>query len=153
MIYGRFLIVAACCLVSCQTGSVKEGLFEAHYSSSTSRVELVGLQLKVTRLEHEFANPVSAVPSSTKAVSQTALLKEEDLNPLKDAVRNSGFLRLPLSCGAPAGERHYPYTVRIVTDSGSHEVVYRSNPSFPDCPKAFHDVEGALLALTAKAAK
>lgn len=145
-------LIVALCLLSCKTHAVKEDLFEAYYSSSTSKISVAGLDLTVTRLEHEYANPVSAVPSATKATTQRAVLKEEDLKPLKDSVRNSGFLRLPGFCGAPAGERHYPYTVRIVTGAGPHEVVYRSNPSYPDCPKAFHDVESALLALTAKAA-
>lgn len=138
------LAVLAC------TAPVRVAALEAHYSSTSSRISVDGFSLTVVRMEHEYANPVSAVPSRTQTFSSTAVLALEDLRPLEHTIRTSGFLQLPSSCGAPENERHYPYTIRVRIDGKVHEVTYRSNPSFPGCPGAFHDVERSLQALASR---
>jgi hypothetical protein len=139
-------------IVGCGT-PVRESAFHANYSSTSSRISVDGLALTVVRLEHEYENPISAVPSRTEAHTKTVMLASKDLMPLKEAIRSSGFLALPAFCGAPEGERHYPYSIRVQIDGQAHEVVYRSNPSFPGCAKAFHEVEKLLQSLAAKAAE
>lgn len=137
----------------CRSGTDHASLFSVRASSTNSRIIIEGRSLTVTRLDHTYDNPVSAVPSRTEAHTQTAVLEEADVLALKDSIRNSGFLSLPSSCGAPQAERHYPSSIQVQMDGKSHEVIYRSNPSYSDCPRAFHDVERALELLSAKAAR
>lgn len=138
--------------VLCRSASSGETAFSVRASSTNSRIVVEGRSISVTRLDHTYANPVSAIPSHTEAHTETGVIEEADLLALKDSIRRSGFLSLPSSCGAPQNERHYPSTIQVQMDGKIHEVVYRSNPSYPDCPRAFHDVERALQVLGAKSA-
>ena len=56
------------------TAQVRQTAFEAHYSSSSSRISVDGSNLTVVRLEHEYDNPVSALPSRTEAITKTVVL-------------------------------------------------------------------------------
>lgn len=144
----RRLIIVLMLLAACQSASVRSHL-AVFYSSSSARISLEHETLRVTRLSHEYSSPVSAVPSSTHAFTSEYPVTSKDIEVLRAALQK-GFFELPEACGAPAGERHYPYTIRAEMDGRRKEVVYRSNPSFGRCGEAFHRFEKALLDLAAE---
>ncbi|MCE9597813.1 MAG: hypothetical protein K8S54_07585 [Spirochaetia bacterium] len=121
------------------------------YNSSTLRINIEGSALLVTRIEQEFANPVSAIPSGTKATTMQGLLTPEQLGRLTRTIQNNGFMKLSAAYGAPEGQRFYPYRIEACINGETKQVLYRSNPAYESAPNAFSEVEKLLIDLTAAA--
>lgn len=138
-------------VLSCSSQTRQANRLHVSYSSSTTRIVVEDSMLIVTRLEHEFANPVSPVPSKTTATSMQGGLTEDQLTRLRNTIKKNGFLGLNATYGAPEGQRFYPYRIELSIDGQAKSVLYRSNPAHESAPRPFSELESLLNELTAVA--
>ncbi|MBL8018323.1 MAG: hypothetical protein JNM27_01540 [Leptospirales bacterium] len=145
------IFLSALLVVSCSSQTRRANRIHVSYSSSTTRIVVEDSMLIVTRLEQEFANPVSPVPSSTKATSMQGGLTGDQITRLRNTIQKNGFLGLNATYGAPEGQRFYPYRIELNIDGQAKSVLYRSNPAYESAPKPFSELESLLNELTAVA--
>jgi len=139
-------------LATCSTGISAEGnKFEVTYLSATLRIVISGNEIKVTRIQQQFDNPVSATPSSMKTSTTKGTLSAEQIAKLRKLILGNGFMALDQYYGAPERQRYYPYTIDVSIDGKKKIVTFRSNPSYPGSPEPFKAVEAMLDQLSSAA--
>lgn len=119
------------------------------YDSSDDDIEIASRHIKHVQTQFEFANPVSAVPTGSRAVelvnSDLTLAEHEEL---VSFIRDCGFDSLAPAYGAPVDRRHYAYVLTIGFGNERKMVSYRSNPSYETAPEEFRRVEEYVLELS-----
>lgn len=141
-------LVSVALVAGCSGASRQVNRLQLSYNSSTLRINIEDSKILVTRIEQEFANPVSPIPSATRAIRTQGELSQAQLDGLRKRIETSGFWKLKDAYGAPDGQRFYPYRIDLNLDGQSKQVLYRSNPSYESAPSAFTEVESLLRELS-----
>lgn len=102
------------------------------------------------RISHQSKNYHSSEPGgysaqpvqySVQTVVEGIPLNGNQLLALKEAVKNSGLLRLERSVfGAPARQNGEDHFIRVRIDGEQRNMVFRRNDRFPSAPGAFNEV-------------
>lgn len=121
--------------------------FVLRWTGPEKTIEIEDHTIHMTVSIHEYDNPASSVPSSTRVLKKTARVTPEQMDSLRALLKQVGFWKLDPSYGAPATERHYPYTIEARVGRRSRTVTFRSHPMYGPAPDAFKQVERAIAAL------
>ena len=123
------------------------------YIGWSESVSVEGRNIVHTKIEYEYDNPTSSVPSrqSTKKILDGSVTADQ-VAALDKLVRESGFLDLKDRYGAPEGHRYYPYRIEVTYKGQPKKTVeVRSNPEYEGQPEAFKKVESHLMKLSESA--
>ncbi len=124
--------------------AVSQTLNVSYYSGNQ---EIVIENEKLTKTETVFlySNPVSDSPDSTYEKYSQSTLSQKQKDDLITLIEKSGFFDLDCVYGATEGMRFYLYQIDIELNGKKKQVIFRSNPSFTDAPKAFRELEEKII--------
>jgi ABC-type nitrate/sulfonate/bicarbonate transport system substrate-binding protein len=117
---------------------------EVTYTSPTVDVHLKGTKIAYQVREEEYDNPVSSTPSKVVTVTRKTVVRPAAVKELLAAIKSAGFYELKDEYGVKAGQRHYPYEVRVKDRATEKKVIYRSGGDDRQRPKVFAKVEKLL---------
>jgi hypothetical protein len=115
------------------------------YTSPTVDVQFNGTKIAYKVREMEFPDVRSDTPSKVVTITRETVVKPEAAKELLDAVKAAGFYDLNDEYGVKAGERNYPYEIRIKDGEREKRVVFRSGQDAKQSPEAFAKVEKLLV--------
>ena len=122
--------------------------FFIRYKSTFDEITIENKRLTLINFKHHYPQdrPFVATPDSISAtiVLDRVLVPKRRLEELHQML-NEGFMDLPETLGAPAGERAYPSEILVRRGKNEKKVVFRSHPAFENEPVPYAMVKNFLI--------